>query len=264
MAKIGRYGDKNAMNRLSGAYYGGEVVPMSRAKAVTWWRMAVTRGRAGAMRDLGHAYYDGEGVEVDYDKAFKLFKRSSANGHKPALPPLGILYYHGHGVPMDKEIAFKTFQKAIGCGDAAINYWLGLSYAKGEGVTQDIERGIEFLSKAAEDKYGEAHYQLGLIFNRPGERYDRTRALNHWRPGSLLRHVESMNVFAKAWRVGDGLPQNVEGATMIWLSAANMGAPEACSPWALPTTIIPILLSTRGWLKNGGGKARRLVMKKPL
>ena len=73
------------------------------------------------------------------------------------------LWYLDHG---EKAAAFKFFTKAGEGGHAGARCEMGKCYINGIGTAQDVEKGKERLIQSAKEGFGEAYYQLALLFKK--------------------------------------------------------------------------------------------------
>ena len=105
-------GDIQAVLALGHAYFFGEGVPSSRARACRLYRQAAEAGDEEAMFNLASCYQRGEGVPRDINVAVRWYLQAAATDHFFAPFALGEIYAHGDGVPRDVAEAVRWFRIA--------------------------------------------------------------------------------------------------------------------------------------------------------
>ncbi|CAE7412502.1 purD, partial [Symbiodinium microadriaticum] len=148
-----RQGHPAGMAQLGRSFADGAGVPVDKAEACRWLRLAADAGNRDAMYGLALAYRHGDGVEVDLSMATELYRQGGNLGHpqaQAALYNLGCCYMNSTGVPRDPQAAVDCFRRAAEQGDMDAHVSLGKCFLTGEGVARDQAEAQRLLMLAAD------------------------------------------------------------------------------------------------------------------
>ena len=143
-------GDARALFEIGVCYRRGEGVEQSDAKAVEYYKSALSGGYLGAANNLGIMYAEGLGVEKDVDEAVRYYRIAAEAGRADSQTLLANCYFQGVGVRQDYDEAFAWFQKAADQGEPDALFQIALCYQEGHGVEPDYDQVVKYLFKAAE------------------------------------------------------------------------------------------------------------------
>ena len=124
-------GDKYAQNIIGKMYSFGRGVPMSKDKALTYFKMASDAGFADAQDNLGFLY------ELSFSnptEAARWYRKAANQEHIGGLNSLARLYMSGNGVPKNYNKAAELYGRAAAAGDedAASDQKLALNLQRGD------------------------------------------------------------------------------------------------------------------------------------
>lgn len=153
------------------------------SKAIT--EKLLSQISAEAQWRLGIMYEFGRGVPLDRAEAAKWYRMAAEQGFVKAQHTLGVLYNLGHNVPRDRAEAAKWFRKAAEQGHAEAQYSLGLMYSTG-GVPQDYVQAYMWLNLAAAQGIKPAQEFRDILAKlmTPSQIAEAQRQAREWRPKS--------------------------------------------------------------------------------
>ena len=177
--------DAYAQYQLGKMYWDGKGTPVDKKKAVEWLTCAAERGLAIAKYHLGRWYFWGhDDIYKDHTQPLRWLIEAANSGFTRAWACylLGRIYGNGRGdLAQDKELSVKWYTRGAEQGDAGCMYRLGLVFCSGKDTPEDRAKGINWLTEAAErgytELYGDAQYQLGLIYLDGGSPEENSRAV---------------------------------------------------------------------------------------
>jgi len=152
----------------------------------------------------------------------RLYLQNAAEqGDAQAQYLLGLWYFSGQGGQKDYAKAAEWYGKAAEQGDAMSQYYMGLLYLAGQGVPEDKTNATELFSKAAIQGVARAQYYTGLLsqdYAKAAEWYEKAAE-----QGDDDAQYELGILYAK----GQGVPQNIEKADVLFRNAAAQGNEKA-------------------------------------
>ncbi|MDD5285830.1 MAG: tetratricopeptide repeat protein [Desulfuromonadaceae bacterium] len=74
-------GDTNAQVAMGWIYGSGKEIPVDKAKAVKWYRLAAAKDNLNAQLALGWIYFDGQGYERNLEESLFWYKKAAAQGN---------------------------------------------------------------------------------------------------------------------------------------------------------------------------------------
>lgn len=201
--------DANAQNLVGAMYQTGSGVARSDEEAARWYSKAADHGHPAAQAILGAMYMVGQGVPRDDARGVNLLILSAAQQLPLGIARLGAAYMQGWGVKQDAEKGTRLLLQAVDLGVGLAAFEIGMAHRWGRGATKDEGEARKWFQKSAELGYPDgqyisakfyetdggrrlalylkaangghagAQYQLGRIYHRTPELYDRDKAI-HW------------------------------------------------------------------------------------
>lgn len=165
-----KYNDIDSKYYVGLMYYLGYFVKQNYEMAYNIFKELSDNGDKGAKRRIADMYYFGQYLPRDYTKAFEIFKDLYENQNdKYSLMMLSDMYYHGYGTE-------QNFKKAKELGelfeqndnDKNTAYFLGEIYYYGKDTDINYEKAINYFEKALDERYDDAYYYLGQIYQNGG------------------------------------------------------------------------------------------------
>ena len=117
-------------------------------------------------------------------------------GDPAAMTEMGMKLYHER----DYDGAVKYFTNAAELGDVEAHYELGVMYQRGRGVEKDEEKAIHYYEIAAIGGDPSARHNLGCYEEGNG-RVD--RAVKHYIIAANLGHTSSMQMLWEHYKLGN-------------------------------------------------------------
>ena len=220
---------------LAYKYDEGDGVPVNKSEAVRLYRKAAEQGHAAAQYNLGCMYYNGDGVRQNYSEAMKWYNEAAKQGDLSAYHNIGVMFREGEGVRKDENEAVKWFTFAgkrgvensinslfelASKGNAEALFSLHFMYEHGDGVEQNYRESFFCLRKAAERGHTAAQVMLG---NKYADENNMSEAARWYSDAVKQGDADAMYLLGHLYGSGEGVKQDLETATMLWVKAAQKG-----------------------------------------
>ncbi len=231
-------GDRNSQFQLGKSY----AIQGDQQAAVLWFTKAADQGYAPAQLALGSCYFCGEGVPQDEAKGADLYEKAAQAGASKAQKLLGLCYQYGWGKTKNPALAFEWFMKAAEQGDAEAQLEAGRSYLRGDaGVVEVVltttandlkldakgssdRTGAFWIRKAAEQGLDTAQLQMADLYRMGrGVPKDLEKQFMWLTKAAEQGSAEAQNSLAWAYFVGAGVKKDQRRAADWHLSAAKLG-----------------------------------------
>lgn len=222
-------GDGKAAYVLGDKYDQGDDIPMDRAEAVRWYRVAEDLGDGDAMNKLGSMHQHDEGLPHDLYAARDYYERGAVAGCGVALGNLGLLHKKGlAGVAVDARRAFQLFRRGAQAGDDQSMISLGSAYLRGAGTRQKPLRALWWYRQAARRGGAGGLYNLGQQY-RTGEfvRRDLAKAEQFYEEAVLHRHAAAAMRLGEMREHGTAAPADLHEALRYYALADRYGDEDA-------------------------------------
>ena len=157
-------GDASAQYYLAIAYSLGNGVPVDKAEAFNWMKLAAQKGMPRAQRRFGWMLHDGSGTTPSIKEAVEWLQKAAAQGDAEAQTGVGWLYEKGEGLSQDYVQAAAFYRLAAEQGHAMAQNHLGWLYKNGQGVPEDPTEAIKWFQKSAEQGLSLAKINLAWIY----------------------------------------------------------------------------------------------------
>ena len=128
----------------------GRGIERDPALAVTWFKIAASRGHAMALNMLGRCHEHGWGCEADAHHAAGYYRQAAGLKLDWGLYNYGNLLATGRGVPADNRQAFECYRMAAEMGHAKSMNLLGRYLEDGIGCQRDAKAAVEWFRRSAE------------------------------------------------------------------------------------------------------------------
>ena len=112
-------------------------------------------------------------------------------------------------------------RKRVDAGGPAAIYFLGSQYERGWcGLEKDVTRAVELLERATELEVEDAHFNLGVLYDKGAEvEKDTAKAIMHYEAAAMCGHVSARyNLGCKDYNKG-----NHDLALQHWMISAKLG-----------------------------------------
>ncbi len=159
-------GDEKILTSLAIAYYEGNGIKQSYAKAIECYKKAAELGYEVAQCDLAYMYKMGQGTPKDMKQAVYWYTKAAEQGFSDAQLELGVLYHNGTGVERDYEKSLYWYQQAAEQGNPQAQENLADMMMRGDGIIPDYPKAIEWFKKAAAKGMVNSQYTIGVIYVR--------------------------------------------------------------------------------------------------
>jgi TPR repeat protein len=226
-------GDARAAFRLGSMYAAGRGVPVDRAVATRWYRLAAEVGLPAGQHALGLTwwrghYWTGLALEGSYDEAVRLFELAAQGGHAPSFLYLGLALDHGYGVEPDPLLAEEWYERAIEAGDVEAMVRLAELVASDRVPNADPARARDLLESAAVLGSPDANHRLGEIFWR-GDGVERhpINAIGYLEAAAEQGDAAAMTLIAQILLSGYGVTRDETGAVEWYFRAYQAGDADA-------------------------------------
>lgn len=162
-------GDARSQYHLGTLYFSGAGMMRDYGKALEWFERAADQGDADAQHMIGVMYTNGQGVRQNYATAIEWYEKAVAQDHPQATHQMAMMYHYNQGIPMGGSVkpanwmrleARRLFEQAAAMGVLASVSNLATIY-RDEG---NLEEAVKLFTQAAEKGYGEARYNLGVMY----------------------------------------------------------------------------------------------------
>lgn len=176
-------GNLRTRTDLAESYLRGAGVPQSVQEAVLWLRLAGAMGWPNAIDILGNLYFQGRGVEKNIAWGVELYATAASIGNTNAMVNLGRAYLFGQGVERNLKTGREWLERASAGGNPFAPFFLAELHANGTGVPKDARRAVQLYTISAERGFGQARFELGQLYERPGavgRQPDRISAAFHY------------------------------------------------------------------------------------
>ena len=144
----------DALRSLGWAYLNGRAVPKSPEKGAAYLRQAADKGDEQAQSDYADCCWHGRGVPVSRAEAIRYYRLAIAHefpdAHSACM--LGNCYARGEGIPQSWEEAVLWYRLAADKGHAEASYRLAECYEKGLGVPVSLKRARALYVSIVEDR----------------------------------------------------------------------------------------------------------------
>jgi TPR repeat protein len=187
-------------------------------------RVDAIDARWQASRTLGPEFYGDSAVVLDEAPELERIRALAARGMPAAQAALGHRLMAGAGVPRDRREGIRWIREAASQDSSYAQFLLGSSYARGDGVERDPAQAELWLRRAADQGDLLAHFQLATVYYEQRRFTEAVRSLRHAADRELPR---AQVMLATMYRLGQGVPVDLEESTRLLTRAANRGSADA-------------------------------------
>ena len=225
-----------------------EARPDEAANALTGYRKAADQALGNALARLGQAYEmfkrvaeagaatgiaslakfteDGRGIEPNPAGALVLWRQAADKGQVDAEFRLGYALQFGElGLSRDETEAVRWYRLAAAQDSTAAQVNLGAMLLTGAGTVQNGAEALKWYRRAAEHGNLTGEFMVGAVLwdGKAGQAQDRTEAVRHFRIAAEAGNPAAQRMLATAYRLGDGVPEDI-GQMLVWnRKAAEQG-----------------------------------------
>ncbi|GAA5802139.1 hypothetical protein EDC94DRAFT_609591 [Helicostylum pulchrum] len=215
-----------ASTNLGHMYRYGEGVDIDPAKALEYYKVAVSQDAHNINSVIGDMLRDGEnGLAIDYQDAEYWYTKGLAYSDSNCM--IGLASLCDTDTLVNFETAFEWYLKAADCGNPKAQYFLGWYYQKGLGVKRNYYTAFTMYQKSAANGYVESYaaigrmHHLGLISDRPSylkaiEMYNKSIELDPSNCGAALNGIGLL------YQDGLGVYENQDKAMSYFSSAVGI------------------------------------------
>ena len=216
-----RNNDAAAQTLIAEIYANGLGVPVSAAKAASWYDLADKNGDANASYALAMMYQNGTGVPQNRAKAARLMEKAANAGLPAAQYNLALLYVEGAYVEPNQQKAAGLMEKAADAGLAEAELDFGLMLIEGTGTAPNPRRGATYLRTAAESGLSDAMVEYATLrYLGRGVEKDIENAAAWYQKAARLGNPVAQNRLAILLAVGEGIDKDPQTAAM-WRALAR-------------------------------------------
>ena len=184
-------GHPDALVRQARAYWGGERVPLDRARAEQLYNIAAQSGSETALTELAERKTRveereakiamkaklraeklasraarGEKVDRKREGGIKFWLPLAKAGDAEGMLRVGEAYMHGNGVDANTATGLEWITKSSNKGSGEAMYVLAQAHSAGLGVPMSLDKAIDWYQKSASAGHVAGQYQLGLAYAR--------------------------------------------------------------------------------------------------
>lgn len=150
----------------------------------------------------------------------------------------GVTTVHGQNAHASQDSWVDEVQIKANNGDPFAQTTLGVCYELGEGVAKDTERAVYWYTQAVEKGWAGGLVRLGKCYAEGiGVAKDSKKAVELWMMATQVpsqarsvqeTHIqEALAALARAFRLGEGVQQDMDKAIQFAIPAAEWGLPAA-------------------------------------
>jgi len=214
----------------------GKYVPQDNAAAFHWYQQAADAGNAEAQLQLGGCFHYGLGTTTDLSMAASYFRLSAGQTNYSAMKSLGYCLMNGLGVVTNVDEARYWFLRAANEGrNRRAMYNLGVLEMQKYPDTNAMKEGFRWMKQSADLGDALAAYELSNFYFRGWGGTDTNLASYHdWRfKAATWGATDAQFFMGQAFRLGDGVPTNLESSLFWYRKAAAKNHPAALYDLAL-------------------------------
>jgi uncharacterized protein len=225
-----------AMLQLGSLFENGTYINKDYQEAFHWFGLAADHDNPEALLELGGCYHYGLGTTQNCSMAVTCYRRSAARTNYVAMKSLGFLLMNGIGVEQDAVAAKYWFTRAAKeGGNRRAMYNLGGLASRAFPDTNSNAEAFQWFKQSAD--LGDALACLELAhfyFNGWGVVTTNLDTYRFWlRKAATLGATDAQYRMGAAYRLGDGVPKDVESSVAWYRKAAAKNDPRALYDLAL-------------------------------
>ena len=193
------FGNTNAQIKVAEAYLFDPKVERDYTKAYRLaWSAAATHDMRGEAI-LGYLYENGDSVPLDKAEAARWYRLAAEQGHVYSEIKISLMYLHGDGIPKNEDLAARWAKRAAEHGNAYGQAVLGDIYADGTGVYQDKVVAYKWLSLASSggDTDATSHRDMIAQSMTPEELAEAKGLIEQWKPAAPTSQYHPPLTYAK-------------------------------------------------------------------
>lgn len=219
---------EKAQFELSRMYHEGRGTEKNDSLAMFWATQAHYRKNVRGSAMLGILLIKLGPDEPSRIAGLDLLVKAAEKGNYFAQYQYAALLLSGTSGESRAKNAFQLLSMAASGGDDLASALMARLYVQGLGVSQDVSKGMKILARLENEKFPDAYYQLGLIYqSNAGGMMDKARAASYFRRGAELDQREAAEALAVMLHAGDGIAQNLPEAVRYYREAVKSGYPRA-------------------------------------